>query len=83
MLGTISGFAHHTILTRPLNHRALDPRVLADCPELKASSTEVIDAIGPAWDRARSLAGPPDLVGAAGSMYVVGEILRLMQTASE
>jgi dihydrofolate synthase/folylpolyglutamate synthase len=80
MLSHIQPVVDHAIFTRPLNRRALEPDRLPRLRIMQETESEVIPGIGEAWDRALSLAGPDDLVGAAGSMYVVGEILKRLKT---
>ena len=68
--------ADRVILTRPHSERALPPDSLRPLAEKFNKAIEVIDDPGDALRRALSLAGKDDLVCAAGSLYLVGEIKR-------
>jgi dihydrofolate synthase/folylpolyglutamate synthase len=62
------------ILTRPRSERSLPPDFLRPLAEKYNSAIEVVEDPGNALRRALSLAGKEDLVCAAGSLYLVGEI---------
>ncbi|MFZ4440239.1 MAG: bifunctional folylpolyglutamate synthase/dihydrofolate synthase, partial [Syntrophales bacterium] len=68
--------ADRVILTRPHSERALPPDSLLPLAEKFNKAIEVINNPGDALRRALSLAGKNDLVCAAGSLYLVGEIKR-------
>lgn len=68
--------ADRVILTRPHSERALHPDSLRPLAEKHNRAVEVIEDPGNALIRALSLAGTDDLVCAAGSLYLVGEIKR-------
>jgi len=70
--------ADRIILTRPDNERALDPYILAELPVCRGLRIEISEEIGRAWEFAMKRTRHNDLVCAAGSIYFVGEILRLM-----
>ncbi|MBN1893608.1 hypothetical protein JW906_03890, partial [bacterium] len=53
--------------------------VLSRLPVLKKKSVEVIEDIGRAYSRSLELAGPRDLICATGSIYLVGEVLRIFR----
>ena len=70
--------ADRVILTRPHSERALSPdRLLASAGAV--SNVEVVEDPGRALRHALSLAGEGDLVCAAGSLYLVGEIKKLQR----
>ena len=81
MFQQIATLADHIVLTRPLSDRALDPERLPDILPDRREDMEVIPGIDSAWARGVSLAGPSDLVCGAGSIYFVGEVLRLWDKA--
>ncbi|MCE5262095.1 MAG: bifunctional folylpolyglutamate synthase/dihydrofolate synthase [Deltaproteobacteria bacterium] len=71
--------ADRVIVTRPHSERALSPDRLRACAGY-AARVEVIEDPRSALRRALKLAGEDDLVCAAGSLYLVGEIKKLMRT---
>jgi len=79
MAGIIVPQAQHVVLARPLTERGLDPAVLSRLPVMKNKSVEVIGDIGSAFARSLELAGPRDLICATGSIYLVGEVLRIFR----
>ena len=79
MAGIIVPQAQHVVLARPLTERGLDPAVLSRLPVMKNKSVEVIGDIGSAFVRSLELAGPTDLICATGSIYLVGEVLRIFR----
>jgi dihydrofolate synthase / folylpolyglutamate synthase len=76
--------ADRVILTRPHSDRALSPDLLLELAGA-ACDVEVIEDPGVALRHALSLAGEGDIVCAAGSLYLVGEIKKLhrIMNASE
>jgi dihydrofolate synthase/folylpolyglutamate synthase len=68
--------ADRVILTRPHSERALPPDSLLPLAAKFNRAIEVVEDPGNALRRALSLAGEEDLVCAAGSLYLVGEIKR-------
>ena len=80
MFSEITPLVHHFILTKPLSDRALDPHELLKLPGTENRQTDVIPDIGEAWNRALSIANKDDLICACGSIYFVGEILRIWDT---
>lgn len=77
MLGHLAPLAHSFVFTQPLSDRALHPEVLKSHPLVQGRPAFADVDIESAWARARSLAGEDDLILAAGSMYFVGEILKI------
>lgn len=72
-------FAKQVILTQGTNPRGTDPYTLKEilkevCPE-PLVTTDVVSAL----THARMLAGPDDLICITGSLYVVGEALKLFR----
>jgi len=77
MLRVLAPLADHVILTRPLSHRALDPHALAALPVLHGRKVDIITNIQKAWQAALDMAEKDDLVCGVGSIYLVGELLRI------
>jgi dihydrofolate synthase / folylpolyglutamate synthase len=69
--------ADRVILTRPHSDRALSPLRLQTLAGAGSRNVEVIEDPGAALRHALSQAGQEDLVCAAGSLYLVGEIKKL------
>ncbi len=76
MVRTIVPLASHVIVTRPHMERALDAHILAEEVSKHASHVTVIPSVTRAMNKAMELAGPGDAVCAAGSLFLVGEILK-------
>jgi len=76
MARRLFSLADRVILTHPQSERALPPDSLRPLAEKFNKAIEVINNPGDALRRALSLAGKNDLVCAAGSLYLVGEIKR-------
>jgi folylpolyglutamate synthase/dihydropteroate synthase len=70
--------AVEVIATRADNPRAAAPHEIAEVA--RPTSTEVLEeeAVPAALDRARALAGSKGVVVITGSIYIVGEALRLL-----
>ncbi|MFC1569017.1 bifunctional folylpolyglutamate synthase/dihydrofolate synthase [bacterium] len=77
MLKVLLPLADQLILTQPLSDRALSPKKLEHLPILKSRISLVEPDIKKAWQYALSLANPEDMICGAGSIYFVGELLRL------
>ena len=71
--------ADRVILTCPHSDRALPPHCLLTSVGATFPNVEVIEDPGVALRHALSLAGKEDLVCAAGSLYLVGEIKKLQR----
>ena len=69
--------ADRVILTRPHSDRALPPDALRPLAVKFHRDIDVVEDPGDALRHALSLAGEEDLVCAAGSLYLVGEIKKL------
>ena len=72
--------AERVFLTRPDSERALPLDVLLPVARRFHPDIDVVENPGDALKRALSLAGKEDLVCAAGSLYLVGEIKRCHRT---
>lgn len=71
--------ADRVILTRPKSDRAVSPQGLLALVGDDSRKSEVIEDPGEALERALSMASPEDLVCAAGSLYLVGEIKKFQK----
>lgn len=71
--------ANAVVLTRPPGDRAATPAEIARRVGAHARQAERIDAPGRALARARRLAGPDGTVVVAGSLYLVGDVLRRLR----
>lgn len=74
MAKRIFPLADRVFLTCPYSERALSPAALLPAARRFHPAVEVVENPGDALRRALSLAGKEDLVCAAGSLYLVGEI---------
>lgn len=79
MVTRIAPLCHRVILSRPLNDRALNPEELLKLSAFSNLQAEVISDIEGAWKRALNCAEKDDLICGTGSIYFVGELLRLWQ----
>jgi len=79
MLEAIAPLADKIILTRPHSERAADPESLALLRCLEGKDVSVIPEIPKAWTAALRSTRKKDLVCGTGSMYFVGEVLKLMK----
>jgi dihydrofolate synthase/folylpolyglutamate synthase len=79
MLKTISPLADRIVLTRPRSERAVDPKTLAGLDFLKGKDVTVVPDIPSAWTTALRSAGRRDLICCTGSMYFVGELLKILE----
>jgi len=77
MLGHLAPLADGFVFTQPMSDRALDPETLKTHRLVQGKAAISEADIETAWAKARSLAGENDLIVAAGSMYFVGEILKI------
>ena len=83
MFKEIGSLADSIVLTKPLNDRALDPEFLEHHPVTQGKPIDVIPDIQNAWTRALALANKDDLICAAGSIYLVGEVLRFWEESEK
>jgi dihydrofolate synthase/folylpolyglutamate synthase len=77
MLEQIAPLAHRIILSRPNSDRAADPASLASLACLKGKSVEIVPDIKKAWALALRHTRKRDMVCGTGSIYFVGEIMKL------
>ncbi len=79
MVQKIVPLADEIILTKPLSDRALDPESLSRLSIFNGKSVQVIPDIPAAWKKAVTMAGRKDLVCGCGSIFFVGEVLRVWE----
>ena len=75
MLSTIVPLSDYVIYTRPVYHRAANPKALMEKAENLGKPGEVISLLADALDRAREMASPLDLILICGSLFTVGEAM--------
>lgn len=76
MIQSIVPLASKTIVTKPKMDRALDQHTLAQEVNKISNHTEIASTVSRAVKKALELAGPNDAVCAAGSLFLVGEIVK-------
>ena len=79
MVGEIAPRVGTFVITRPDVKRAADPREIAAVVGKQAETVEVVEDPARALDRARALAGSERFVVVTGSLYLIGEILGLLE----
>ena len=72
--------AGHVIVTHANNPRSASPDEIRQAAARVAAGTDMEEAedVASALDRARKVAGPSGLVVVTGSIYVVGEAMRML-----
>jgi len=78
MLGRLAGIADHMILTSPSNERALSPDDMSLLAGKLHSHIEIAKDPQEAIALASSVAGKEDLICVTGSIYLVGEIKKMV-----
>ncbi len=79
ILEPLRGLVARAVVTRPPVERAADPAPLASVATGLGLPAEVVPAPGAALDRARRLAKDGSFVLVAGSLYLVGTVLSLLE----
>jgi len=79
MLKELDKFASVIILTRPMTDRAADLNMLADDIAKIHSNFQVIPMVREAYQSARELCRPDEVILVTGSHYTVGEVLANFQ----
>ena len=82
LLAPLAPHLHAIVLTRPSVERALDPSVAAEDVRRHVARVEVVPEPEAALERARQLAGAERCVLVTGSLYLVGDVLRLLDPRS-
>jgi dihydrofolate synthase/folylpolyglutamate synthase len=70
--------AERVIATRADNPRSATPEEIREAAARTATEIEDAPSVAFALDRARALAGPKGVVVVTGSIYIVGEAMRLL-----
>src|SRR5229473_3951006 len=70
--------AERVIATRPENPRAAEPEEIQQAAVRTGSEVEIIPNVASALERAKILAGSAGVVVITGSIYLVGEVMRLV-----
>ncbi len=82
MIEPLGPLVQSVVITRPSVQRAADPDEVAGIIREYVDGVEVVSDPSRALDRARQLAGSKRFVLVTGSLYLVGEILGLLETQS-
>ena len=80
LVDPLSSIARGAVITRPPVDRAVDPRDIAELARRALDPVVVEPDPRAAIARARKLAGPERFVLVAGSLYLVGSILGMLET---
>jgi len=80
MVEPLGSLVQSVVITRPSVQRAADPDEVAGIVRGHVDDVEVVPDPSRALDRARRLAGSERFVLVTGSLYLVGEILGLLET---
>jgi dihydrofolate synthase / folylpolyglutamate synthase len=70
--------ADRVIATRPENPRSASPEEIQQAGSRTGAQIEAVAQIETALDRARAAAGPETVMVVTGSIYLVGEVMRLL-----
>jgi dihydrofolate synthase / folylpolyglutamate synthase len=70
--------AERVIATRPENPRSASPDEIRQAGSRTGAEIEAVDAVGTALSRARQIAGPNSVLVVTGSIYLVGEAMRVL-----
>jgi dihydrofolate synthase/folylpolyglutamate synthase len=79
MLAALAPFVEGAVIARPPVDRAADPQDVADLARHHLAHVDTVAEPGPALERACELAGSNRFVAVAGSLYLVGAILGLLE----
>ncbi len=71
--------AARVIATRPENPRAASPEEIQQAGSRTGAEIEAVSDVGAALERARALSGPQTVMVVTGSIYLVGEAMRLLE----
>jgi len=66
------------IATRPENPRSASPEEIQQAGSRTGTEIETVSEVGPALERARDSAGPGTILVVTGSIYLVGEAMRVL-----
>ena len=70
--------AERVIVTRPENPRSASPEEIRQAASRTGAEIDAADAVSAALQRAREAAGPKSLIVVTGSIYLVGEAMRIL-----
>jgi dihydrofolate synthase / folylpolyglutamate synthase len=70
--------AERVIATRPENPRSASPEEIQEAGRRTGTEIEAIAEVAAAWQRARRLAGAGTVIVITGSIYLVGEAMRIL-----
>ena len=70
--------ADRVVATRPENPRSASPEEIQQAGSRTGAQIEAVAEIEAALDRARAAAGPETVIVVTGSIYLVGEVMRLL-----
>ena len=70
--------ADRVIATRPANPRSASPEEIQQAGSRTGAEIETVAEIEAALDRARAAAGPKTVMVVTGSIYLVGEAMRIL-----
>ncbi len=79
MIEPLGPLVHSVVVTRPSVQRAVEPDEVAGIIRKYVDGVEVVSDPSRALDRARQLAGSKRFVLVTGSLYLVGEVLGLLE----
>ena len=70
--------AERVIATQPENPRSASPEEIRQAAHRTGTEVELVQDVSAALERAKNLAGETDVVVITGSIYLVGEVMRLI-----
>jgi dihydrofolate synthase/folylpolyglutamate synthase len=73
--------AERVIATRPENPRSASPDEIQQAGSRTGAEIEPVAEVEEALDRARQAAGPQAVIVVTGSIYLVGEAMRLLEVS--
>jgi dihydrofolate synthase/folylpolyglutamate synthase len=74
--------AERVIATRPENPRSASPEEIHQAGSRTGAEIEAVAEVAAALDRARQAAGPQAVIVVTGSIYLVGEVMRLLEVSA-
>ena len=74
--------ADRVIATRPENPRSASPEEIQQAGSRTGTEIEAVAEVGPALERAHDAAGPRTIIVVTGSIYLVGEAMRVLDVRS-
>ena len=79
MIEPLAPYLHGVVIARPAVQRAADPHEVAAVVRRFCDRVEVLPEAAEAYARARAWAGPDRYVLVTGSLYLIGQILGLLE----